>query len=128
MPLTLPPVTPSDRNFTAGRFAVKVIRFLRGNAIRRRYSNKPTRHQLQLTFDNVDDDVAAEFLEVYRAARGRALPVELSPEILAGCADTLPDRYQAPDGCAWYFASKPRVRSIQAGVSTVSLALEVDYL
>lgn len=127
MSLSLPPVTPSDRNFVAGRFAVRVIRFLRGNAIRRKFSNKPVKHQLRLSFENVDDDVAAEFLEVHRACRARALPVEVPAEVLAGMEGDLPLRLQAPEGSFWYWAAAPRVRSVRPGVSSVSISLEVDY-
>jgi len=78
-----PAVTPTALDFTAPEFPVKSNTSLSGVVSRRIFGNRGSRSVLSLSFDNLTDAVATEFLSAWNGARGQldtlAIPADVFP-------------------------------------------------
>lgn len=120
-----PAIVPTAMDFTAPEFPVRSNTSLSGVVSRRLFGNRGSRSLLNLTFDNVTDAVATEFLDVWNEARGQTDALTLSSTVFTG-ADAALTAYLSDGGddLIWHFASPPQVQRVTPGISSVRVALE----
>lgn len=118
---SLPNAVPSDRTITDGFFYLAQQEFREGGSFRKVYGQELEQVGIKLTFENIDDAIAAEFLEAYEAARGALQPVTLPEGFLSGLGPELQELLT--DSGQWFIENPVAIESVQAGVSTVQLEL-----
>jgi len=120
-----PALTPSSMEFTAPEFPVKANTALSGVVSRRIFGNRSSRAVLNMNFDNLADDVAVEFLNAWKDARGQ-LDTLTVPSIVFDGADAALIAFIADGGddLAWHFAEPPQLQRVKPGISSVSTVLE----
>jgi len=120
-----PAVTPTALDFTAPEFPVKSNTSLSGVVSRRIFGNRGSRSVLSLSFDNLTDAVATEFLSAWSGARGQLDTLAIPADVFTG-ADAALVAYLADGGdqLSWHFAEPPQLQRVVPGVSSVRVTLE----
>jgi hypothetical protein len=126
--IDLPNITPSSRVFTAPIWPVSGNKSQSGVTFYRLWGSIPNSATLTLSYNNILDTIAAEFLTAYNSAKGPITVVNLRPNAFAGLSQALINQYDlgsSNSGIKWYFRSDspPRISSIQPGISNVDITL-----
>lgn len=120
-----PAITPTALSFTAPEFPVRANTSLSGVVSRRIFGNRGSRSTLSLSFDNVSDTVAAQFLTAWNTAKGTLNVLTVSSQTFTGAgADLLSYISDGGDQLAWHFAEAPQVQRVKPGLSSVTVRLE----
>jgi len=134
---TFPSYVPTARSFKPGEFPIRTYRSQSGVVSKRIYGNKPTNYELQLTFANVDDEVARIIVGHYETAAKQMEGFLLPDEVLGGMGSKLENKIPGkasdlvPPGqplkdtsnITWSYASPPEVKSVFIDTSTVEVSL-----
>lgn len=122
---TLPALTPTAMDFTAPEFPVKSNTSLSGVMSRRIFGSRGSRSTLQLSFDNITDTSAAQFLNAWNASRGQLDAVTVPNAVFDGASAALVSYVSdGGDGLIWHFAAPPQVQRVKPGISSVRISLE----
>ena len=121
----LPALTPTAMDFTAPEFPVKSSTSISGVVTRRIFGNRGSRSTLQLSFDNITDASAVEFLDTWNASRGQLDAVTVPSAVFDGASAALVSYVSdGGDGLIWHFAAPPQVQRVKPGISSVRISLE----
>ena len=123
--MEFPSLVPSSRSFDPGNYAVKSFSAINGVEHRLLYGSVRTQMTLQLSYDNIPDEEAAQFMAHFDAMAGTFLGFYLlteNTEVKGGYAGSATFKMNA-NGGAWRYESPPTLRSIRPGVSSVSVKL-----
>lgn len=84
--------------------------------------------RLRLSYRNITDAEALEYLYAHRASAGGFFSLDPLPaSVAAGIEDAaLADRILAPVGCVWTFAGPPEMERVKPGRSNVSVELVLE--
>ena len=126
-----PNIVPSSREFTMGDIPSVTYRSLSGAVFRRAYGNRQTGHRLRLEFRNIgdrsplkpDSGTAWQIVSHYNSCNGTLESFRILNAVFRGMNNDLEGLIQAPSNVKWHYASPPQVRSVQKGVSTVTVEL-----
>ena len=128
-----PPMKPSSRSFQMGELPVKTYRALSGVTVRRVFGNRQLGYTMTLEFKNIADaggellagaGRAIDIIDHYNDAQTTAGFFDLPDKVFAGMGSDLESRTQQPySGIKWRYAEPPKIKSVIAGVSTVSVKL-----
>jgi hypothetical protein len=118
--MPFPNISPTARSFTPGDFPIKQYKALSGAEIRIRYGNLRIEASLDLTYENIRDDVAAQFLAHYSETQGTFLTFGIAGNVFAGWDGS---SLNAPSGTQWRYAQPPDIQSVYRGLSTVKVVL-----
>lgn len=128
-----PPMKPSSRSFQMGELPVKTYRALSGVTVRRVFGNKQLGYTLTLEYKNIADaggelltgtGRAIDIIDHYNDAQTTAEFFDLPDKVFAGMGSDLESRTQQPySDIKWRYAEPPKIKSVIAGVSTVSVKL-----
>jgi len=122
---TLPALTPTAMDFTAPEFPVKSSTSISGVVTRRIFGNRGSRSTLQLSFDNITDASAVQFLDAWNASRGQLDAVTVPSVVFDGASAALVSYVSdGGDGLIWHFAAPPQVQRVKPGISSVRISLE----
>ena len=122
---SLPALTPTAMSFAAPEFPVKVNTSLSGVVSRRLFGNRGSRATLNLTYSNIPDASAAQFLTAWNASKGTFNALTVPAEVFDGrSAELTTYLTNGGDDLIWHFAERPDVEPVVPGVSTVKIALE----
>lgn len=122
---SLPALTPTAMSFSAPEFPVKANTSLSGVVSRRLFGNRGSRATLGLTYSNIPDASAAEFLTAWNASKGTFNPLTVPSVVFDGrSAELTAYLTDGGDDLIWHFAERPDVEPVVPGVSTVKVALE----
>lgn len=122
---SLPALTPTAMDFTAPEFPVKANTSLSGVVSRRIFGNRGSKAGLQLSFDNIPDASAVEFLTAWKTAKGPLDAIAVPAEVFAGADQALTTYLQdGGDGLIWHFAEPPQLQRVKLGISSVRVKLE----
>ena len=122
---TLPALTPTAMDFTAPEFPVKSSTSISGVVTRRIFGNRGSRSTLQLSFDNIADSSAAQFLNAWNASRGQLDAVTVPSTVFYGASAALVSYVSdGGDSLTWHFAAPPQVQRVKPGISSVRISLE----
>jgi len=120
-----PAITPTSMSFTAPEFPVRSNTSLGGVVSRRLFGSRGSRASVRLSFENLPDSSAVEFLDSWNLSRG-TLNVLVIPEALFnGAEESLKNYLRAGgDQLAWHFAEAPQIERVVPGISSVRVTLE----
>jgi len=126
---TFPALRPSSRSYRPGNYPMVEYSAMSGAKWKRVLGNRRVGMELDLSFANVDDSVAAMVLEHFDGEGGTFRRFTLSPEVFAGTEGGLAAAMQPPPNVRWAYADQPSIDSVFPGVSTVKVKLigEIDY-
>ena len=129
MAAQFPGIKPSRRSFKPGQYPVKVYRAASGATVKRAFGNRAYGYELQVSFENIADTVAAQILDHYDVTQGGFSRFTLPAELFVGMDATLTGQIQAPTQIAWEYSGPPEVQSGIPGRSSVSLSFigELNY-
>jgi len=120
-----PAATPTAMDFTAPEFPVKSNTSLSGVVSRRIFGNRGSRSVLSLSFDNITDIVAAEFLDTWNEAKGQLESLTIPAAVFTGAELALTTYLEnGGDDLIWHFAEPPQLQRVKPGVSSVRVTLE----
>ena len=117
---------PSSRQFDPGDWPVKTFKAQNGAEVRILYGSKRTGMTLQLTYDNIRDQDAEQFLDHFNDRKGTFLPFHFSvalPAVRKGWAGSQDALGAGGAGNAWRYAEAPSVVNVRPGRSSVTVNL-----
>lgn len=123
--MDFPNYTPNERNFTPGDWPIARYNSQNGTEIRILRGSNRYGAKLSLSFTNITDSIAAEFLAHYRSVIGTYQPwyFTASPRVFSGW-DTATTEFEAsPWGLAWRYDRPPEVTQVKKGRSSVRIEL-----
>ena len=134
MAAAFPHIVPTTRSFTMGDYPSTTYRSLSGTIFKRNFGNKQTGYRLDLTFKNIGDSsdtgelkpysgTAKQILDHYEETDGTFKSFALPDFVFRGMDNSLEAVIQAPSGISWRYAEPPKVQSVKANVSTVTVKL-----
>ena len=119
--MSYPSLSPSSRAYDPGDWANKRYNSVSGAEVRIRYGDKRYNAKLSLTYSNITDEKASEFLAHYDAQFGTYKKFVLPTEVLAGwdAANYIPNQ----SVMQFRYEQAPRIDAVRPGISTVSVNL-----
>ena len=116
-----PSLKPTSRNYEHGDWANKRFNSVSGAEVRIRYGDKRYNAQLSLTYSNIPDEEAIEFLVHYHDQYGTYRTFALPTAVLAGwsAGSYIPNQ----SVMQFRYAESPRISAVRPGISTVSVNL-----
>ena len=131
-----PTFVPSGRKYTPPSWPVKAFNAQNGSEVRILYGDQPSRAEYQLSYSNLSDTDAEQFVEHFRAVKGTFEQFPL------GSPGTTPganlDEQSAKGGwagdpanfgkgpansSAWRYDGPPQLDSVRRGVTSVTVTL-----
>ena len=121
-----PAQRPSARAYDAGNWPVRTFNSQNGAEVRLLYGSKRTNLKLSLSYTNIPDTVAAEFVSHFNETQGTFKTFQFSPEarvaLFAGWKGTA-GALDPPQGVDWRYEAAPQLVGVRPGVSTVTVSL-----
>ena len=122
--MAFPNLKPTSRTFQPGDFPVKTFKSQNGTEIRFRYGNKCTDLKLSLSYANITDAQASDFLDFYlNTSTGTFRTFSLSSNTLSGWVGYLHFVDGATTGAQYRFEGPPQLTQVRPGISTVTVNL-----
>ena len=117
-----PSIAPSSRSYSAGDWPVKTFNAQDGAEVRILYGDKRYGHTLDLSYRNIPDVQAEEFLLHYFSVQGtyQSFALPASSSVAKGWEGNL-NFYNAGVLTQWRYAGPPVLTSVRPGVSTVNI-------
>lgn len=123
--VNFPAIVPTSMEFTAPEFPVKSNSSLSGVVSRRIFGNRGSKSMLTMSFDNLVDSVAVEFLNAWKSAKGQMEVLSVPSIVFDGADDELTAYlFDGGDGLVWHFSEPPQLERVVPGISTVRVVLE----
>ena len=120
--MAFPTLKPTGRSFEPGNYPVKTFNAQSGAEIRIAYGNRRTNAKLSLSFANVTDAEAEEFLTHFDEVLGTLNTFTIPSETKGGWTGTA-SAIDAPTGAEWRYESSPQIASVRPGISSVTVNL-----
>lgn len=116
---------PTSRGYSPGDYPVKTYNANNGAEVRILYGSSPFNMTLDLTYDNITDAEADQFLTHYYEVQGTYQTFEIpsTASTFAGWTGGADSLNRASSGAIWRYSEPPQQRTIRPGVSTVSVRL-----
>jgi hypothetical protein len=125
--MTFPSLIPTSRAYDAGDFPVKAYKAQNGSEVRYLYGNKRTGMQLQLSYENIPDSSAQQFLDHFQQTYGTyetfLLGDNFNTAVAGGWGGSPGALSAALYGNQWRYAEPPTVTAVYPGISTVTVKL-----
>ena len=127
---------PSGREWDAGSFPVKKFQAQNGAELKILYGDRITSRTLRLTYNNINDKKAEEFMEHYIKQHGTfksfTFNANISNGVFAGWTGGLETINQDgalsdPKTVKWAYASAPVIRSVYRGLSNLTVELVATF-
>lgn len=120
--MAYPSHKPTSRNFTAGDYSFKTFKSQSGKEVRILYGDKRTGMTLDLSYENIADTAADDFITHYDEVKGGFSTFTLPSEFRTGWSGTA-DAIDLPTGNSWRYESPPSITSVRPGISSVTVKL-----
>lgn len=121
--MPFPALAPSSRSYQAGDWPVKTYTALSGDEIRIRYGNRRSGARLSLSYSNIPDTQAEQFLDHYAETLGTFRSFSLPIAASIGWRGTVDALSPGTGGASYRYAGPPEVTSVRPGISNVSVEL-----
>lgn len=118
--MPFPTLTPSSRSFEAGDYPIKTYRSQSGVETRILYGSRRSNAELSLSYDNISDTNANQFITHYDETKGTYLTFALNTLVTTGWT---PGTFNAGTGTEWRYAAPPSITNVKPGVSSVQVKL-----
>lgn len=120
--MAYPTLQPTGRNFDPGSYPVKTFKAQSGAESRILYGSKRVDQALSLSYDNITDSQAEQFVTHFDEVRGSYETFTLPSAVRAGWAASAAT-IDAVTGAAWRYDAAPTITSVKPGVSSVQVKL-----
>lgn len=120
--MAYPTLQPTGREFDPGSYPVKTFRSQSGAESRILYGSKRVDQMLSLTYENITDSQAEQFITHFDEVRGSYETFTLPSAVRAGWAASSAT-LDAVSGAAWRYDAPPTISSIKPGISSVQVKL-----
>jgi len=121
--MTYPTLAPASRSFTPGDYPIKTYQSQSGVETRILYGSKRTNMTLELSYDNITDTQAQEFLTHYIDTQGTFIAFNVPAAIRTGWTGASNAFDPGSTGALYRYAQAPQVTAVRPGVSTVQVEL-----
>lgn len=120
--MPFPALAPTARSYQPGDWPVRTYATLSGAEVRIRYGNQRSGAKLALSYDNIPDSQAAQFLSHYLETEGTFRTFSVPVAVAIGWNGSTAF---SPGGAraSYRYAGPPEVTSVRPGVSNVSVEL-----
>jgi hypothetical protein len=124
--MAFPALVPSSRTFDPGDFRNTAHKANSGAEFRILYGSKRTGMKMSLTYQNITDAEAQQFIDHFHSMKGTFEQFEMSDALSnakggwEGRADTIGT---VQWGSQWRYEKPPQLKSVYPGVSTVTVNL-----
>jgi hypothetical protein len=121
-----PALRPTSRSFDPGNWPIRTYNAQSGVEIRLLYGSKRYNLRLELTYANIPDSSATQFLAHFDETTGTFSTFELGASALTAIYDgwrASTSALSPPAGVNWRYESAPRVENVRPGISTVTVSL-----
>lgn len=120
--MPFPSIKPTARDFTPGDWPVKTFNAQSGAEVRILYGDTRTKMELSLSYDNVPDAQAEQFLTHYDEVKGSYLTFDLSDAAKTGWLGNA-TAIDAGNVNKWRYADAPQVTAVRPGRSSIRVNL-----
>ena len=120
--MTYPSLQPTSRNFDPGTYPVKTFQAQSGAEVRILYGSKRTKQALALSYANITDVQAEQFVEHFDEVLGTYETFSLPDAVRSGWSATAAT-LDAVTGAAWRYDAAPVITSVKPGISSVEVKL-----
>lgn len=120
--MSYPSHKPTARAFDAGDYPIKTFKSQNGVEVRILYGDKRTGVRLQLSYDNIPDTDADDFIAHYDETKGSFLSFTLPSQFRSGWSGTA-GAINVPADNEWRYESPPSIQQVRPGVSSVKVSL-----
>lgn len=123
---------PTSRSFRAGKWPITTATSQSGVRSKRLWGNLASGGLLSLTYANIPDDVAEDFIDSWQQTKGGLNYLETTngngiqstdPMFEGMSADMKAEILSATTGTQWTYAQAPVVENVAPGISTVKVEL-----
>lgn len=121
--MPFPSLVPTSRSFDAGDYPVRTYKSQSGVESRILYGSRRTGMTLQLSFDNITDAQAEEFLDHYDETKGTYSTFLIPSTVKTGWTGNADALGAFTAGNNWRYDGPPSVTNVRPGVSSVSVKL-----
>jgi hypothetical protein len=118
-----PTIRPTTRSFSAGDYPVKTFKAQSGAEVRILYGSKRTGMSIDLTYENIADSLADDFVAHYDEVKGQFGTFALPSELRAGWSGNQAALDASGLGAVWRYAKAPSITSVRPGISSVQIQL-----
>lgn len=120
--MPFPALQPTSRDFTPGDWPVKSYKSQSGAEVRILYGDTRTNMELTLTYDNISDAQAQQFLTHYDETKGSYSTFAINASTKAGWTGT-DAAIDSGTINRWRYADPPQITAVKLGVSSVRVSL-----
>lgn len=120
--MPFPSLRPTSRTYESGDFPVRTYKSQSGVEARILYGSRRTGMSMSLSYDNIRDTQAEQFLDHYDETKGTYFTFTLPAVVRTGWSGN-GDAIDAPSGNRWRYDGPPSVNSVRPGISSVSVKL-----
>jgi len=120
--MAFPSLPPTSRAFAAGDYPYKKFQAQNGKEVRILYGDKRTGMTLDLSYDNIADTAADDFIAHYDETKGGFSSFTLPTTFRAGWSGDA-TAIDASTGNQWRYESPPQITSVRPGISSVTVKL-----
>lgn len=120
--MPFPALSPTARDFKPGDWPIKSYNSQSGAEVRILYGDTRTKMELSLSYDNISDAQAEQFLTHYDEVKGSYLTFDLSSTAKTGWSGTAA-AIDAGNINRWRYANSPQVTAVRPGRSSVKVNL-----
>lgn len=117
-----PDLAPTSRAYSAGTYPYKTYKSQNGVEARILYGDKRTGMTLELSYDNIADAVADDFIAHYDDTKGGYATFALPASFRSGWRGSA-GAIDVSSGNLWRYDSAPDIRSVRPGISSVTVKL-----
>lgn len=120
--MPFPTLVPTSRSYDAGDFPVRTYKAQSGAETRILYGSRRNGMTLSLSFENVTDAQAEQFLDHFDETKGTFTTFTLPSQAFTGWSGNR-DAIDVPTGLSWRYNQAPSVANVKSGRSTVTVEL-----
>lgn len=121
--MAYPTLTPSARNFDAGDYPVKTFKAQSGAEARILYGSKRTGMTLDLSYDNIADTQADDFVSHFDEVLGTYSTFALPSAVITGWSGVASAIDASATGNQWRYSQPPQITNVRPGRSSVQIKL-----
>lgn len=118
-------IQPTSRGYSPGDYPVKTYNAINGAEVRILYGSTPYNMTLDLTYENITDSEADQFLTHYYEVQGTYQTFEIpsTANTFAGWTGGADSLNRASSGAIWRYSEPPQQQTVRPGISTVNVRL-----
>ena len=118
-------LSPTSRSYSPGDYPVKTYNANNGSEVRILYGSRPTNMTLDLTYSNITDAEADQFLTHYYEVQGtyQTFTIASTANTFTGWDGGADSLNRASSGAVWRYSEPPQQQTVRPGISTVSVRL-----